>query len=292
MDDISVAVHDGEFHADDVFAVAVLCRIMKVRFDRTRDKDILKQCDLRVDVGDRSDPEAGDYDHHQEGRAGERPNGVPYAAFGLVWRQFGQQVCSGDTEVMGEVDRRLVQIVDARDNGHDIWTETVDGVTPYTVSNVISDLNPCGGEDRDYNTAFEVAIDLATQILARVITQAQATVEDRRQVESAVAQADDSRIIHFDQYNFKWAGLVCSASAQALYVVYPSEDGTYYFVQCVLTEPDSFNIRKALPENLAGLRTDELAEKSGVNGAIFVHPARFLGGASTREEAVRLAKIL
>ena len=79
------ATHDGIFHADDVFAAAILrWEFPQVQIVRTRDQRRLAAADLRFDVGGRSDG-VTDFDHHQREGAGVRPNGVPYAAAGLVW---------------------------------------------------------------------------------------------------------------------------------------------------------------------------------------------------------------
>ena len=85
-----VATHPGTFHADDVFAVAVLSLVHDdLEIVRTRDDARVAAADVRVDLGGRSDPSTGDFDHHQRGGAGERENGIWYASFGLVWREFG-----------------------------------------------------------------------------------------------------------------------------------------------------------------------------------------------------------
>ncbi|MES1193556.1 MAG: MYG1 family protein, partial [Solirubrobacterales bacterium] len=113
-----VATHPGNFHADDAFAVATL-RLAHgdgVEVVRTRDEAVQAAADVRVDVGGRSDPETGDFDHHQKGGAGERPNGIRYASFGLVWRAFGTQV-AGSRAAAASIDERLVQGVDANDTG-------------------------------------------------------------------------------------------------------------------------------------------------------------------------------
>ena len=84
---MKVATHPGNFHADDVFAIAALELVHgPLEVVRTRDPERQAAADLRVDVGGRSDPAAGDFDHHQKGGAGTRENGIPYASFGLVWR--------------------------------------------------------------------------------------------------------------------------------------------------------------------------------------------------------------
>src|SRR3954449_10407357 len=124
------ATHSGGFHADDVFALAVL-RIVHpgVEVVRSRDPEVLAAADFRVDVGGEDDPAGGDFDHHQRGGAGERPNGIRYASFGLVWRHVGVDV-AGSEEAAASVDERLVQGVDANDTGQTIMESLVDGVRP------------------------------------------------------------------------------------------------------------------------------------------------------------------
>src|SRR4051794_14474736 len=118
---MKVATHPGNFHADDVFAVAVLGLVhgSSLEIVRTRDAEALAAADARVDVGGRSDPATGDYDHHQKGAAGERSNGVRYASFGLVWRAHGEAL-AGSAEAARAIDERLVQGVDANDTGQTI----------------------------------------------------------------------------------------------------------------------------------------------------------------------------
>ena len=43
-----MAVHDGTFHADDVFGVALMQSIYNdLEIIRTRDEELLKTCDIR-----------------------------------------------------------------------------------------------------------------------------------------------------------------------------------------------------------------------------------------------------
>lgn len=76
--------HGAKFHADDVFAGALL-RYMNpnIRIDRVLQPP--EHFDgLIFDIG------RGAYDHHQQD-AEVRENGVPYAAFGLLWRAYGSR---------------------------------------------------------------------------------------------------------------------------------------------------------------------------------------------------------
>lgn len=68
-----------------------------------------------------------------------------------------------------------------------------------------------------------------------------------------------------------------ATSAAPIYVVYPDESGKWR-IQAVPISSDSFESRKALPEQWRGLRDDALSEKSGIPGGIFVHASGFIGG--------------
>ena len=77
--------HAGRFHADDVFSTALL-RILNPQIQVQRVPQLPEGfAGLAFDIG------WGEFDHHQQG-APVRENGVPYAAFGLLWRRFGLQL--------------------------------------------------------------------------------------------------------------------------------------------------------------------------------------------------------
>src|SRR3989338_5197622 len=91
----TIITHDGKFHADDVFAVATLLLILRrespsVSIVRSRDSALVARADFVIDVGGQYNEEKNRFDHHQIGGAGERKNGIPFAAFGLVWKKFGE----------------------------------------------------------------------------------------------------------------------------------------------------------------------------------------------------------
>ena len=137
-----IATHDGSFHADEVFAVAALGLLGDPpEVVRTRDPDAVAAADLRVDVGFRDDAATGDFDHHQRGFDAARANGVRYASFGLVWREFGVRVCDGDAEVAVAIDETLVQTVDANDTGQPLTEPVVDDARPFSISAVIGGFN-------------------------------------------------------------------------------------------------------------------------------------------------------
>jgi uncharacterized UPF0160 family protein len=288
-----VATHPGNFHADDVFAIAAL-GLAEGPLDivRTRDAAELEAAGARVDVGGRDDPASGDFDHHQKGGAGERPNGVRYASFGLVWRRHGAAL-AGSEDAAASIDERLVQGVDANDTGQEITESLIEGVRPMSVSGVIAALNPSWDEQltpAEEDERFADAVALATRILEREIAGAAAFGRARELVEAAIARAADPRVIELDR-NMPWRELVVSGAPDALYVMYPKSDG--WGAQAVPREAGAFGNRRDLPAEWAGHSGDELAEITGVPDAVFAHPARFYVSAGSREGiAALLAKAL
>ena len=289
---MKVATHDGSFHADEAFALATVALAAgPLDIVRSRDPLMLVACDLRVDVGMRHDPATGDFDHHQKGGAGERANGIRYASFGLLWRQYGTALCGGDSAVAARIDWRLVQGVDAHDNGQTLTQALIDGVQPMTVSGVIGALNPHWDEHADdaaMAARFRQAVALAAQILEREITAGAATVRAAHLVRDAIARAEDPRVITLDGA-MPWRETVVTEAPEALFVRYRRRDG--WALQAVPRQLGEFGNRKDLPVDWAGLADDELAAVTGVPDATFAHGGRFFATASTREGIDALADL-
>ena len=62
-------------------------------------------------------------------------------------------------------------------------------------------------------------------------------------------------------------------------------------VMAVPPKPNTFDIRVPLHDDWRGLRNKELQEKSGIVDAEFVHRAGFIGGAWSKESAIKMAEI-
>jgi uncharacterized UPF0160 family protein len=287
-----VATHPGNFHADDVFAVAAL-RLAHgdaIEVVRTRDEALQASVDVRVDVGGVDDPAAGGYDHHQKGGAGERPNGIRYASFGLVWRHVGVDV-AGSEEAAASVDERLVQGVDANDTGQTIMESLVDGIRPMSVSGIVAALNPAWDEEltsEEEDARFLEAVALAQGILAREVAGAAGFQRARELVRAAIGRAEDPRIVELDR-NMPWRETVVAGAPDALLVIYPKSDG--WGMQAVPVAAGSFDNRLDLPAEWAGLSGAELATATGVDDAVFAHGQRFYASAGSREGITELARL-
>jgi len=295
-----IGTHNGQFHADEALAVAVLRRVLgEVEVVRTRDTAVLAACDLRVDVGGKSD-EVGEFDHHQRGGAGARANGIPYASAGLIWRVFGPVAVANlaldlkgrELEVALKVDERFVQYVDASDNGVALTVPKTEGITGFSISAAVASLNPTWQESQEdgvMDALFLKAVDFIDAVLGRVIAAVIGTVQAENVVLAAVASAVDPRVVVLDAF-VPWAEVVVPNAPEALYMVYPSRTNEW-LVQCVPDVLGSFGKRKALPKAWGGLRGADLATLTGVADAVFAHPGLFICGAATREGAMKLASL-
>jgi uncharacterized UPF0160 family protein len=287
-----IATHDGSFHADEVFAVAALGLLGEpVEVVRTRDPGSLAAADLRVDVGFRDDARAGDFDHHQRGFDAVRANGVRYASFGLVWREFGVRVCDGDAEVATAIDETLVQTVDANDTGQRLTEPLVDGVRPFSISAVIGGFNASWDEQLspdEERARFDAAVDLARGILAREIAVAASGRRAERIVRAAIAAAPDPRVVELP-VNAPWKRVLVPETADALFVIYPKRQG--FGLEAVPGALGSFENRRDLPAAWGGLEGTDLVAVTGVEDALFCHAKRFLVVAASHDGITRLAEL-
>lgn len=284
-----IIAHSGGFHADEVFACAVLSLVEggNVEIVRSRDPLVWETGDYVVDVGGVYDHARRRYDHHQEGGAGARENGVPYSSLGLVWKHYGEQV-AGSVFAARMIDKQLVQPVDLGDNG--IETFSVSGnVAPYLLQDVINVFRAAWDENRTEDEGFFEAFELAKKVLEREIILAKSEESGRKKVEEAYASADDKRIIVLDGH-YPWFEVIASHT-EPVYVIKPDRGNRgQWKVECVRDDMHTFRNRKALPASWAGKRDHELADASGVSDAVFCHNKLFVAIAGSKEGAIALAK--
>lgn len=291
MKEIKLATHNKNFHPDDVFSVASLFILFNESLEviRTRNPLIIKNAHYVVDVGDEHNEDKNRFDHHQMGGAGERENGIPYASFGLVWKKFGRQI-SGSDEAALIIEKKIVQPIDAEDNGVAITKPIFEGVYPYSYRNVISSLNPTWKEiDLNQDLLFMTAVRSAKEILLREIEVVKHFLLGRDFVEQSYKSAEDKRLIVLDD-EYSWSD-VLNKYKEPLFVISPNfKEGTWT-IMTVRDDISSFKNRKDMPKKWGGKKDLELAEETGVSDAIFCHNNLFIATAKSKEGAISLAKI-
>jgi uncharacterized UPF0160 family protein len=288
-----VVVHNGNFHPDDVFCVALLSIVYKglIKVVRTRDESIFSQADYVMDVGGEYDPANNRFDHHQPGGAGMRDNKISYSAFGILWKKYGDNVC-GSKEVADILDKKLVQVIDADDNGFNLYKTEIDNVFPFALTDVIYSMRPTWKENSlETDKIFLKAVDFAKEILLRQIKITKDEMEVTKIVQDLYKNTSDKRLIIVDnpkvsRYDL-WRAL--QDFPEPLFVVYEGEES--WAVVAMRKSRNDFKNRKDFPESWAGLRDSELAKASGVEDSIFCHNSLFLSVARSKEGAIKMANI-
>jgi len=285
---VKVAVHDGSFHADDVFSVAILSLYLKkpLKIFRTRDPKVLAKMDYVFDVGRIYSPKDNKFDHHQAGWNEKRENGIIYATAGLLWKEYGEKI-TGSKEVADKVDKKIIQVMDAEDNGMEIYKNLFEGVSPYCLYDCISIFNPTWTEN-DLNSlkTFEKLVVEVKNILQREIKKATDYFVGKNKIQEIYNNTEDKRILVLDN-NYSWREIV-ESYPEPLYIV--SKDKNWNVI-AVGISGSKFKNRLDFPASWAGKENEELAKITGVRDAIFCHNGRFLCVAKSKEGAISLAKL-
>ena len=285
----NVVTHAGSFHADEVLVTVILSRVLEdVTVLRTlKVPDDLAEDVIVYDIG------GGKFDHHQKGGNGTRENGVPYAAAGLIWKEFGHRIVEDSVNpdlVWALIDKELMEPVDANDNG--VMPMAEYAARELSFSKVIATFNPAWDSDEDPDEAFLKAVALAERVFEMQLKDAMAKAKGQKIVEDAIEKAED-HIMVLDKF-VPWDEFIFSSknekAEEILFVVFPSKRGGYNW-QCVPDCLGSFGQRKKVPAEWKGLRDEAFQKVTGVATAEFCHPAGFIGGAKTFEDTYALAKL-
>jgi len=288
-----LVTHDGSFHTDDIFAAATLSLVLDKRGEkfeiiRTRDPKIILEGDYVFDIGGVYDPSKNIFDHHQVGGAGKRDNGIEYASFGLVWKNFGMELC-GNQKTLDFVEKKLAVPIDAWDNGIDLVTNKYKDFSPYFLQHIFFAMEPTWRETSNINDVFLKCVDLAKQILSREIIQIRDAILAEESVLKIYNSTQDKRVIILDKdYPFQY---ILQNFPEPLYVVYPRKTNNYWGVKAIRQDQKTFNNKKDFPKAWGGVRDGELAKITGVPDAVFCHKGLYMCVAKSKEGAIKLAQI-
>ena len=292
-----IVTHSAGFHADDVFGVATLDllhegNIEVIRSDRNEGGGAKETGDYVLDIGMVYNSDEDKFDHHQKGGAGVRENDVPYASFGLLWKKFGATLC-GSQRVADHVDRKLVQPIDAHDNGYTIYDARDIMLQPYLIQDIVRAFNPNHTEkEKDLDNAFLEMLEIAKKILVRQIVRSKYESEALENIKKVYGKSEDKQVIVFAE-NQRWnRELIVEALhifEEPIYVIRKHATGSWQVVG-MQDNPFGFGVRKPFPEVWGGKRKEELEEITGVSDALFCHRGLFMCVAESKEGALELAR--
>lgn len=275
---LSIATHDGPFHADDVMAVALLRTFVDpaATVARTRDPARLAAADVVVDVGGAWDPDRGRFDHHQAEYTG------PFSSAGMVldWLVRAGRVPAR----LGEGLRTgLMTYLDDVDNGR---------VAPRPdvpcFPRIVEALNHPAGDHAAFDAQFEVAAAFAGAWLRGLVAEHDKLVRAEQVVCAAMddAVARGSRVLVLEEY-LPWKGPYFAhdgATHPTEFVLHPGTDGSWRVV-AIPPRPNDFGQKRPFPAAWAGLTDAALEAVTGVPGSVFCHKNRFIAVFKTRDGA-------
>jgi len=290
---MKIGTHNGKFHSDDVFSVALLTTLFPdAEVVRSRDQAVLETLDIVLDVGGEYDVSKNRFDHHQVGGAGSRENGIKYSALGLVWQAYGLEYCDGNEEVHQRLFRGFISSFDAYDNGQNTFELTTENASVVQLQDIFDKyLNPNSDEPSelvDYDKRFIDAVSIAKVIFSRVVAKKTASVKSEQYFYAQWQGSTDKRYVILDKHAN--AGDKADEMPELLYYCYQSPNKNWH-VQAMSKEKGSFESKKPLPEEWAGLKDDELSRVANVEDAVFCHNSRHLCGTKTKEAAIEMLKL-
>lgn len=269
--DAKAFTHGGKFHADDVFSAALLL-YLNPEIQIARGNKVPEDYDgIVFDIG------RGEYDHHQiDSRI--RDNGVPYAAFGLLWEQLGAEILG--EELAQEFDEAFVQQLDNNDNTGE----------KNELATLIGNFNPTWDASISGDEAFFRAVGVAGMILENKFERYLGNERANRRIEEVITaqdkSTDDTRILVLPEF------IPCQkrlSETDIAFVIFPSNRGGY----CIQPQKKeySMNYKCSFPKEWLGYENEELVQATGLVSAGFCHKGGFLMTTGTLEDAISACKI-
>lgn len=261
--EVRIVVHNGMFHADDVFSVALLKWFYAGRtiiVTRTREVKAFDQADFVIDTGFIHDGMKY-FDHHQPMEP--RANGVPYASFGLLV----QALFSG-TELFETMDE-FAQSIDSQDNG---------GYNPTKINlnGWVKMFNPAYGAEEDDTEQFTKAVEIAYTLLSRYIEVAEGKAKAKKEIE-AVSSVDENILVL--SKSMPWQEWFFETGHSEDCIVFPGKEEGQWVARAVPVEGGSMVNKVTIPE-----------EVSELPGFVFRHKSGFMAVFSVQESAILAAK--
>ena len=275
--DSSAFTHSGKFHADDVFSAALLLylnpEITIIRGNTVPDD----YKGLVFDIG------RGQYDHHQKDSR-VRENGVPYAAFGLLWAALGAEILG--EELAEKFDESFVQPLDNNDNTGE----------KNELATLIGNFNPGWDSKGSNDQAFFQAVSVAGMILENKFERYRGNERADKRVEEVLEEhqralktgdtpAENTNILVLPEF------IPCQkrlSETSIAFVIFPSNRGGY----CIQPQKKeySMNYKCSFPSQWLGLEGEELIAVTGLESAVFCHKGGFLMTCGTLEDSLRACR--
>ena len=293
---INLLTHSGTFHSDDIFSTALLNLYFKnkepktkIKCKRSMEQKDIDKADIVYDVGRIYNPKKLRFDHHQNDSKLIRPNGIPYAAFGLVFKHFGPELISLISKNKNKkfiqdcfdiVEKKFIQHIDAMDNGTSTYKRIFNDVDVATIDNYFQmcKVNIASEQPKEIDKKFFELVKFAESIIENIIHYSMNAKKEKDLAIKAYNKSKDKRVIICEKYyNFNF-----NKFPEPLLVAYPDLRGNWS-AKVVEKSEELYDARFYFPESWRGLVDQDLENACGVKGAKFCHKSGFLIVNKTKE---------
>lgn len=244
-----IATHSGTFHADEIFAIALIKVFVnnKVAVHRTRNQSIIDEADFAIDVGGLYLVDAQRFDHHQ---FKESHYCYGLSSAGLVFKYLKN---NGMDSIHIDALKKLVAEIDE----HDIGSHK-HNVNHFT--GIISSFNHKDVDSEYQESKFNDALDFTIGHIKRLTSYAEHKNSQRIRLESL--KPDSNGFMFSKEYIDDWKIKAFKESAKA-FICYNKSDDDY----SVLIPPINLDSYDSLYELVP----------TGTSNEIFVHQQGFIG---------------
>jgi uncharacterized UPF0160 family protein len=302
----TIAVHDGPFTADDCLSVYFLQQTSDFKDStvvRTSDPSVISASDAACGVGGVHDPALHRYDPHSpDFSLTFTDSKIPLGSSGLVYIAYAPEIIEtilGRYSLSAGEHLSIVQelFYFKRVREIDAAVHSVarfkEGAPRYEIHTSLWDrvamLNLLG--------SFSDGVALVGAELETVLVK---IVESQIPAYAIVKQAFDERFEIDPSGQLLVFAESCPAAAhistleekgnvqeKVLFYTAPRWDGSWGIH--TMRAGSGFELRKKLP--FGGSRDEELSEKAGIPGGVFVHKSGFLGAFKTKDAAIAFMKM-
>jgi uncharacterized UPF0160 family protein len=319
-----IGTHSGTFHSDEVLSTFLLKFYSESANSvviRTRNNEILKKCDMVVDVGGIIDPKIFRFDHHMRefkevfDEKDEDLNKIKLSSAGLVWKYLGKEILNNILKSMDLLEANkehineifkyiyldLIMGVDGMDNGVTQYDKDIKPKYKLSGNFVerIARLNPeWNVVNVDVNERFKKGWDMAEEeFLFQINKYANSYFIAYDIVESAVKEAiKENRLYIILDKCCPWKKCLYEIEKKLgienklLYCVLPESNNSWCSTAISLND-HCMELRKPFPQEWRGKRGDELKKLTGISDAEFVHVSGFISFFLFKESAIKATEI-
>lgn len=294
---MKVVTHDGTFHTDEVFAIALLKKFVNSNLEiiRTRDENILDEAreDKRtflVDVGRTYDYNMKNFDHHQRefNKVWENEE-ILFSSCGLIWDFLKKRgyLKKYSKYTLSNIEKKLIKKIDAHDNGQFFWS----------ISNMIKICNRENNTMEDFNKALLIARTYLDNIFYQEchsdklndVFQKDLQCYNNNKIFVSSISNNSSFLKHLSQ------------KTNALVLIYEQKDteNTSRWYSKAITKQKFCDIERnncifsaLAPESWRGLSDNELKVKTGMKSVVFVHKTGYLCVSRNKKTAINMANVM